>query len=310
MSLSRCPSVEIVELKDCFMEFILADTDCSVANALRRTIIADISTLAIDLVEIDNNTSVLTDEFIAHRLGLIPLVSSKVDDYQDNRDCTQCQRHCEICSVTFKLQVRCDDDNPKNVTSKDLFSQDVEQGVVPVANFEDSRDVDTDGVLIVKLRKNQELKLTAIAKRGCGKEHAKWSPVSACYFHPEPIVDIDQDILNQMSDEEKMAWVDECPDGGIKYDESTGEVEIEDIIKVAHSTELIDKAKQLEYPGLIKVDYHEDRFKFRVETTGALRPEECVFAALTKLKEKLRTISTNLHFEGDVEGTYAQEHGI
>ena len=34
------------------------DTDASVGNALRRTIIADVHTMAIDLVEIENNTSV------------------------------------------------------------------------------------------------------------------------------------------------------------------------------------------------------------------------------------------------------------
>jgi len=303
--------VEIVALKNYYMEFMLTDTDVSVANALRRTIIADVQTLAIDLVEIDNNTSVLTDEFLAHRLGMIPLVSTKVDDYQDNRECTNCARHCEVCSVTFKLSVRCDDDNPKNVTSKDLFSQDVEQGVVPVATFEEGRDVDTDGILIVKLRKNQELKLTAIAKRGCGKEHAKWSPVSACYFYQEPIIEIDQEVFDTMEENEKIKWVETCPAGGLKYEETTGQVEVDDPIKVAHSIELQDVAKEMGYPELIKVGYHEDRFKFRVETTGALRPEECVMAALEKLKAKLQAISTNLHFEGeDSGGTWAQEHGI
>lgn len=121
---ARMPSVEIIDLKDDFMEFMLSDTDASVANALRRTIIADIPTLAIDLVEIENNTSVLTDEFLAHRLGLIPLVSSKVDDFQDNRECTMCAKSCHYCSVEFRLAVTCTDDTPLDVTSKHLFTQD------------------------------------------------------------------------------------------------------------------------------------------------------------------------------------------
>lgn len=59
-------------------EFVLSGTDASVANALRRVMLVDVPTIAIDLVEIEANSTVLNDEFIAHRLGLVPLVSSKV----------------------------------------------------------------------------------------------------------------------------------------------------------------------------------------------------------------------------------------
>merc|ERR1711871_480154 len=166
MSHARCPSVEIIEIKDTgkgddedSMEFMLKDTDASVANALRRTIIADVQTMAIDLIEIENNTSVLTDEFIAHRMGLIPLVSKKVDDFQDNRECTMCSKYCSYCSVEFRLCVMCHDDNPKDVTSNDLYAQDVEQGVVPVGSRAEAMDQEDDyvqedseqGILIVKL---------------------------------------------------------------------------------------------------------------------------------------------------------------
>lgn len=55
-------------------------------NAIRRAAISDIPTLgksirrlteAIDLVEIETNTSVLVDEFLAHRLGLVPVDSQE-----------------------------------------------------------------------------------------------------------------------------------------------------------------------------------------------------------------------------------------
>ncbi len=83
----RQPQVEILELKHDSMTFLLSRTDPSVANALRRVMISEVPTMAIDLVEIENNTSVLHDEFISHRLGLIPLRSSKVDKFNYTRVC-------------------------------------------------------------------------------------------------------------------------------------------------------------------------------------------------------------------------------
>jgi DNA-directed RNA polymerase II subunit RPB3 len=85
MTKARQPQIEILELKEESMSFLLSKTDISVANALRRIMISEVPTMAIDLVEIENNTSVLHDEFIAHRLGLIPLTSSKMDKFNYTR---------------------------------------------------------------------------------------------------------------------------------------------------------------------------------------------------------------------------------
>lgn len=81
----RQPKIEIVDIKNDVIKFMLTKTDISVANALRRVMISEVPTMAIDLVEIENNTSVLHDEFIAHRLGLIPLRSAKVDRFNYTR---------------------------------------------------------------------------------------------------------------------------------------------------------------------------------------------------------------------------------
>jgi len=90
VSYQRFPTVRIRDMKDDVMKFELRDTDASVANALRRIMIAEVPTLAIDLVEIETNSSVLNDEFLAHRLGLIPLISDRAMEMRLSRDCDAC----------------------------------------------------------------------------------------------------------------------------------------------------------------------------------------------------------------------------
>lgn len=141
VSYQRFPRVKIRELKDDFAKFELRDTDASIANALRRVMIAEVPTVAIDLVEIEVNSSVLNDEFIAHRLGLIPLTSGRAMSMRFSRDCDACDGdgQCDYCSVEFHLRAKCINDQTLDVTSKDLISAD--PSVVPV-DFSDSSGFD------------------------------------------------------------------------------------------------------------------------------------------------------------------------
>jgi len=141
-SYARMPRVKIRELKDDYAKFELRDTDASIANALRRVMIAEVPTIAIDLVEIEVNSSVLNDEFIAHRLGLIPLTSERAMSMRFSRDCDACDGdgQCEFCSVEFHLRVKCMTDQTLDVSSKDLYSSD--PSVVPV-DFSDPASTDS-----------------------------------------------------------------------------------------------------------------------------------------------------------------------
>ena len=83
--------------------------DLAIANSLRRIMISEVPTMAIDLVEVRENTSVVHDEFIAHRLGLIPMACPSnpmnphhIDQflYHEERNCDSM---CDKCTVKFKL---------------------------------------------------------------------------------------------------------------------------------------------------------------------------------------------------------------
>lgn len=69
----RFPKVKVTSIAPHEIKFTLSDTDTSMANTLRRIMIAEVPTLAIDLVEFHENSTVLNDEYIAHRLGLVPI---------------------------------------------------------------------------------------------------------------------------------------------------------------------------------------------------------------------------------------------
>jgi len=290
---SRQPNIEILELKDDCMTFLLSKTDTSVANALRRIMIAEVPTMSIDLVEIESNTSVLHDEFLAHRLGLIPLTSSKMDKFNYTRECS-CVERCPNCSVEFKLSVACTDEQTRNVTSQDLYSTD--QDVIPVDSLKSSPEEQKDnGILIVKLRKGQELKLRAIAKKGVGKEHAKWSPVCVVTYHFDPDVKINSSKIDELSEVKKQEWVNSCPTKVFKYDEDTKKVEIENASNCMFCKECKKKAEDYEKPDMVSIAPKLDRFIFSVETTGALRPEDIFLYALDVLKRKLANLQANLN---------------
>jgi DNA-directed RNA polymerase II subunit RPB3 len=99
------PIVKIISKEMNTLKFELTNTDLTVANALRRIIIAEIPTMAIEIVEISDNTSVLHDEYIAHRCGLIPLLSIDADRYNYYDKCPCKQGNCEMCTVVFDLDV-------------------------------------------------------------------------------------------------------------------------------------------------------------------------------------------------------------
>ena len=132
------------------------------ANALRRICLNGVPVFAIDTVDIIENTSVLPDEGLAHRLGLIP-ITTDLSRFNEPSKC-ECQSEtgCSNCKVMLVLDSG-DTDVTKTILSNEISSED--DSIKPVS----------DKIAIVQLAPNQRIKVECYARLGRGTEHAKWN---------------------------------------------------------------------------------------------------------------------------------------
>ncbi len=135
--------VTFIDRDDRSARFLVRGVTPAFANGVRRAMIADVPTLSIDTVRVIENSSVMFDEQLALRLGLVPLTTP--DDYRPDD------------TVTLAIDV----EGPGTAYSGDLVSSD--EKVQPAA----------ENVPIIDLKENQRLELEADAELGYGKDHAK-----------------------------------------------------------------------------------------------------------------------------------------
>ncbi len=151
--------VQFLEQSDNKSIFVVKGVSPAVANTVRRLVIDEVPTLAMDLITITDNGSAMFDEMLAHRLGLIPLTTD-LKSYSRKEECKCEGKGCASCQLTLSLKA----DGPCTVYASDIKSKD--KAVQPVH----------PKTPIVKLLKNQSVALSAIAVLDVGREHAKFSP--------------------------------------------------------------------------------------------------------------------------------------
>ncbi|RBI61194.1 DNA-directed RNA polymerase subunit D [halophilic archaeon] len=136
--------VEFIDRGDREARFLVRNVSPAFANGIRRAIIADVPTMAIDTIRVIENSSVMFDEQIGLRLGLVPL-TTPVGEFEEGD------------TVTLSLDVS----GPGTAFSGDLISSD--EMVQPA----------DDNVPIIDLKDDQRLELEADAVLSTGKDHAK-----------------------------------------------------------------------------------------------------------------------------------------
>ena len=238
------------------------------ANALRRAMMAEVPAMAIEDVIIIENTSVLYDEVIAHRLGLIPL-KTDLDTFVLPEECDcKSELGCSKCRASFTLEVESVDE-PVMVYSSDLKG---ESDVTPVSG----------SIPIVKLGPSQKLKLELYAKLGRGLEHAKWQPVSACAYKYLPKITLNSDNLANPAEVIRI-----CPTD-VYVNDPENKIVVRDELACTLCMDCVEKAVPIDSkkPSPVKVEEDDTAFIFYVESTGALPPNRIVSEASKILDKK------------------------
>ncbi len=152
------------------IKLLVEEADPLFLNTIRRFILEEVPTLAIEDVYIYDNTSVLWDEFLAHRLGLIPFHTPEEFVTKVNE---------------IKVKMKLKKEGPGWVYAKDI-------------QIEDSRVYTPyPDIPIVWLEKGQRVDIEMEAVMGKGKEHSKWSPGWAYYYQLGEL-----ELVNELNEEE------------------------------------------------------------------------------------------------------------
>ncbi len=259
--------VERVKTADLdFVKFVIEDISQEMANALRRIILTEVPTIAIKEVMFMENDSPLYDEMIAHRLGLIPLITD-LENYNLPKECECGGSGCTLCQAMFELKIM-ECATKTLVTSKMLESSDPQ--IKPVS----------EDAVICKLGEGSSLHFEAYAQLGKGRDHAKFQPVAAIGFKPLPEVTINTDLCKDCTHE--FIASRRCHRNLFQISD------VPELIKDYWKDCSLCRACENYCPeGAIKVSWAKRKFVFSMEGTGVLELKEILTQAAKIFEEKV-----------------------
>lgn len=337
--------LNVLERTDNELVVEMIHVDTSFVNALRRILLAEVPTVAIESVYIMDNTSIIHDEVLAHRMGLVPLnvdarLLEEVDESEE--EFTPTDRN----TVVFALQVTCGsrpdegktpsrsaghsssaiDDAEETVSqdpelleaarsaaaaagnanlrtyvypkdrpyTKHVYASDlkwVPQGD-QVAFLGDVVGPLVPDILLAKLRPGQTISLEAHARRGIGKDHAKFSPVATASYRLMPKVELLQPVYDDDADELVHVYepgVFEL----VSTDPASDPPGTQRKAQVCNPYATTMSRNYMRHPQLadkIRMTRISDHFIFSIESVGAYDPAVLLAEAIRILQAKCRRV--------------------
>ncbi|EIN06450.1 RBP11-like subunits of RNA polymerase [Punctularia strigosozonata HHB-11173 SS5] len=302
--------VKVTRLSQRSVEFDLVGVDASIANAIRRILIAEVPTIAIEHVYVWNNTSVIVDEVLSHRLGLVPL---NVDPaLLDERDPPPDDQATDRNTIVFRLHVACErkkkdskakgkgkepqpveEQHPDELyVNHEVLSGQLEW--VPQGDqasyepFIKKRPAPTNpDIVLAKLRPGQEIEMELHAVKSVGKDHAKFCPVATASYRllPHIILNPDKPVPPEYAEKFQKCFAP----GVIKVDPKTKAVSV-DQKNVRKETMSREVFRHPEFEGCVDLRRVRDYFLFNIESEGAYEPQRLMHEAVSVMRSKIATI--------------------
>lgn len=286
--------MHVVKMDRFDMEFDMIGYDSGIANAIRRILLLDIPSMAFEKVYMYQNTSIMQDDHLSHRLGLLPLnVDPRPFSYPSSDWTPESATETEV--LEFALSVKCSRSreianshiNDKVFTKhiKWVPRGDQEKWIVP-----NPGPVAPD-ILVNKLRPGHEMDIKLFAVKGVGRDHAKFSPVATAFYRLLPSITIIKPVLGEAAGRLQKCF----SPGVIGLCEGPGGVKQAIVLNQRIDSCSRNVHRYQDLRECVVLEKVHDHFIFTVESVGGSRPQDLVSMAWDVIIEKCD------HFIGELQ---------
>ena len=296
------------------LSFEMENVTAPLANLLRRVFVTEVPTMAFDRILIEENDGVVLDELLSHRIGLTPVAAPPQTFSYITDDAVSFQKLDAKKCLVFTLDVQAPADQQITI----VYSRHLRWQRLPGQELLTDEDVFIvhPDIVLAKLGPLQRVKLQAIAVKGLGVCHSKWSPVSACWYQFKNCISLSTPLIGQAASTLRK----KCPMKVFDVEESTGAPEcggvpageiyavVSDASRCSSCRECIrvDMYPQFANPKdgspVVQLEKAKNSVLFTLETTGQVTAPEVVRQGLTLFAERLRDLAQRVRTTEVVQG--------
>lgn len=284
-SFAKGLDIRIQSSTDEALVFDLIGVAPAFANALRRILIAEVPTMAIDKVKLFQNTSIIQDEVLCHRLGLLPIkVDPRMFEWAEGK--TPSEHNTLVFTLDVECKRKAGDDLPldEQFEKHTIYSRDMEwipQGKQAQRFKGNEPRMVHDDIIIAKMRPGQVIEAECHVVKGIGSTHTKWSPVCTASYRLMPEIDLKTHITGKDAQDLKRT----CPMDVFDI-EDLGGVPTATVSRPKNCSMCRECIRDTSYADQIELRRVRDHFIFSIESTGIYTPGELFKEAIKVLMAK------------------------